>query len=106
MESPFGSETPDGVVENIEYAKRCLLDSINRGEAPIASHLLIAAHHVLDDQIKTDRSLGMECGWAWIRRADAIVVYRDRGISAGMDLGIARAHEIGIPIEFRTLEGE
>jgi len=46
----------------------------------------------------------MECGWAWIRVADAMVVYTDHGISPGMQLGIDRAREFNLPIEYRTLQ--
>jgi hypothetical protein len=36
-------------------------------------------------------------------RAEASVVYTDRGISRGMEYGIDQARQAGIPVEFRTL---
>src|SRR5690606_24498929 len=36
IESPYSGD----VERNTEYARSCLLDSLRRGEAPIASHLL------------------------------------------------------------------
>ena len=43
IESPYSPGSP----ENIEYARRCLFDSLLRGESPFASHLLYT--QVLDD---------------------------------------------------------
>lgn len=102
IESPFSGD----VSLNISYAKAALHDSLLRGEAPIASHLLIAAHNVLDDTIKGERILGMQAGWAWIERADLMAVYEDRGISQGMLGGINRALELGIAVEYRKLGEE
>jgi hypothetical protein len=45
LESPFAEFISQNnekrtVKENIEYARLCVRDSLSRGEAPIASHLL------------------------------------------------------------------
>lgn len=97
-------ETPySGDVEgNIEYARACLLDSLRRGEAPIASHLLHT--QVLDDMQSDERTLGIEAGLAWYRVATKCVVYSDRGISGGMKMGIDRASLQGVAIEYRSIE--
>jgi len=100
LESPFAGD----VEGNVAYAKRCIWDCINRGEAPIASHLLFTQPGILRDEVPEDRKLGIEAGHVWIKKADALVVYTDRGISKGMEAGIARAELEGTPIEYRTLE--
>ncbi len=97
-------ETPySGDVEgNIAYARACLLDSLRRGEAPIASHLLHT--QVLDDMRPDERSVGIEAGLAWYRVATKCVVYSDRGISAGMKMGIDRAMQHDVTVEYRRIE--
>lgn len=99
IESPFAGD----VEENVAYARRCVRDSLLRGEAPIASHLLYTQPGILNDDIPEERMHGIAAGLAWRRVADASVVYIDRGISAGMQYGIDRAKEAGIPVEFRSI---
>ena len=102
MESPYAGE----VEANIAFARQCLRDSLFRGEAPIASHLLYTQPGVLDDGIPEERQKGIDAGLAWRRVADASVVYTDRGISKGMEYGIHAAVEAGIPVEYRSLNIE
>lgn len=97
VESPLAGD----VETNIEYAKDALADCFERGEAPFASHLLYPG--TLDDDIPDQRTLGIEAGLAWGAKADATVVYVDRGISRGMAQGILRAHEEGRPVEVRSV---
>lgn len=99
LESPYAGD----VEANIAYARRCVRDCLNRGEAPIASHLLYTQEGILDDSNPDERWLGIGAGLSWLRGAEASVVYTDRGISNGMRHGIAAAEEIGLPIEYRTL---
>ena len=54
---------------------------------------------ILRDEIPAERQWGVAAGLAWRKVADASVVYTDRGISAGMEHGIAAAK----PVEFRSL---
>lgn len=97
IESPFAGD----IEANLEYARACLRDSLERGEAPFASHLLYT--QVLDDGDSVLRKRGMEAGFAYSAVADAIVVYVDRGVSPGMNEGIERARAFGVPVEFRSL---
>jgi len=97
IESPFAGDRE----RNVEYAKACLLDSLKRGEAPFASHLLYP--YVLDDDNQEHRKLGMEAGFAWLSCALASCVYTDLGISPGMAKGVAIAEDYGVPVEYRTL---
>lgn len=102
LESPYAGD----VEVNVAYARRCLHDSLSRGEAPIASHLLYTQPGVLDDQVPDERWWGIEAGFAWHAVAEAVVVYRDRGISPGMEKGIANALWVRVPVEYRQIGGE
>jgi len=97
IESPYAGD----VAVNTAYAQACLLDSLRRGEAPLASHLLYT--QVLDDTIKDDRELGITAGIAWGEVADLVAVYTDRGVSPGMKFGIAMHQDRGLTIEYRML---
>jgi hypothetical protein len=99
LESPYNGDT-DG---NVTYARACVRDSLLRGEAPIASHLLYTQPGMLRDDITREREQGIAGGLAWGPVADATVVYIDRGISPGMKGGIADAESAGRPIEYRVL---
>ncbi len=101
MESPYASDDPLVVQHNVEYARLCALDCLERGEAPIASHLLFP--QFLDDKIPEHRALGIGAGLAWVPTADAMVCYVDRGISNGMDAAMRFARRAGLPVEMRTL---
>lgn len=100
LESPYAGD----VDANVTYARRALADSLHRGEAPIASHLLYTQPGVLDDTIPAQRALGIDAGLAWGRVADATVMYADRGITPGMQHGIDRAAAEGRVVEIRYLD--
>lgn len=97
IESPYAGN----VERNTLYAKRALLDSLERGEAPFASHLLYT--QVLDDTIVRDRARGIDSQMAWIRKCDKVVVYMDYGVSPGMRAAISFARLISRPIEERFI---
>jgi hypothetical protein len=97
LESPLAGN----VERNVAYAKAALLDSLKRGEAPIASHLLYT--QVLDDNNLVERQRGMEAGRSWIAVAEAMVVYQDHGVSLGMNRAIQVAEQAGVPIEYRRI---
>lgn len=97
IETPFAGD----VHSNTEYARDCLYDSLLRGEAPFASHLLYT--QVLDDTDEWERDWGINAGLELAKRADLTAVYTDRGISRGMTLGIKAAEVAMRPIEYRTL---
>ena len=101
LESPYAGD----VDVNVAYARKCLHDSLSRGEAPIASHLLYTQPGVLDDNNPAERQWGIDAGLAWKAVAEASVVYTDLGISSGMSYGIRAAEAAGIPIEYRKLFG-
>ncbi len=99
LESPWAGDT----VTNYAYAIRAMLDCLRRGEAPFASHIFYAHSGVLDDLKPDERALGIQAGLAWAEVADATVVYMDRGVSPGMQLGIDAAEKAGWPVERRWL---
>ena len=101
IESPYAGNTE----RNIAYARAALRDSLMRGEAPIASHLLYTQPGVLLDDVPEDRRLGIEAGLAWGRVAELTAVYVDLGQSAGMDFGVRRAMSECRPVEYRSILG-
>ena len=103
IESPFAGVMPEAREANFEYLKQAMRDCLARGEAPFASHALYPL--VLDDKVRTERMLGIEAGLAWGAKAEATVVYADRGVSPGMTVGILRAEREGRSVEYRLLGG-
>ena len=101
IESPFAGATEAETAANVAYARERMRDSLDRGEAPFASHLLLT--QVLDDTIPEQRERGIEAGLAWGAVAELSAVYTDRGISPGMALGIARAEREGRRVIYRSL---
>ncbi len=101
IESPFSGD----VEKNVAYARACVRDSVLRGEAPIASHLLFTQPGILDDNVPAERTLGINAGHAWLIVSDFMAVYCGLGISPGMRLGIERAEEAGLGIVFRDENG-
>src|SRR5689334_17183127 len=99
IENPYAGD----VERNVDYARRCVRDSLARGEAPIASHLLYTQPGILRDEIPEERQWGIDAGLAWRAVADATVVYADHGISGGMQYGILAAEAAGIPVEYRIM---
>ena len=97
VESPYRGE----VARNKAYLDRCLLDSLRRGEAPIASHKIFT--DILDDNSPNQRNIGIKAGLAWIQVADVMAVYTDFGISDGMENAMSRARLHKIPIELREI---
>lgn len=102
VESPYAGD----VETNLRYLRACMADCFKRGEAPFASHGLYTQPGVLDDTIPDEREIGIEAGLIWGNAADLTACYTDLGFSSGMKYGIARAEQIGRPIEYRQLGGE
>ena len=98
-ESPYAGD----IAANVAYARACVRDALARGEAPFASHLLYTQAGILRDEVPAEREKGIAAALAWYRGADAAVVYTDRGISRGMECGIAAAKAAGKAVEFRSL---
>jgi hypothetical protein len=100
LESPLAGDTE----RNVAYACAAMRDALERGEAPMASHILYG--QALSDSVAAERIMGIEAGLAWGRVAEATVVYEDFGVSPGMQQGITRALAEGRPVEYRKLWGD
>jgi hypothetical protein len=100
IESPFAGD----FVKNLKFLRACMRECLLQGEAPYASHALYTQDGVLGDKDPEERRLGMEAGWRWGQAAQKVVVYDNLGVSEGMEKGIERAKELGIPIEYRKLK--
>jgi hypothetical protein len=109
LESPYAGKSPWRIIaffqriKNRRYARACVRDSLLRGEAPIASHLLYTQRGILRDDVPGDRQLGIDAGLEWKAVADATVAYTDLGMSKGMWYGIEIASAVGVPVEYRKL---
>ena len=99
LESPYAGN----IERNIEYARAAVHDSLMRGEAPIASHLLYTQDGILDDTIPNERRRGIDAGHAWMEAAEAVVFYVDLGMSTGMKAAQVRALEMGKSCEHRHI---
>jgi hypothetical protein len=97
IESPYKGK----IHRNKIYARRCMLDSLSRGEAPFLSHLLYT--QVLDDNDREQRNQGISAGLAWGEKAESTAVYIDYDISAGMRFGIQTAQKDKRRVEFREI---
>lgn len=102
IESPYAGD----VEKNVAYARACMADSLSRGEAPIASHLLYTQPGILRDEDPHERQWGIDAGLAWGKMGDLTAVYTDLGTSKGMEYGIAVAKDVGRKVEFRKLGGD
>jgi hypothetical protein len=103
IESPFAGATPEQRELNLTYARRAVRDSLMRGEAPIASHLLYTQPGILNDDDPAERRHGIDAGLAWHQAKVVTVVYTDLGISLGMQYGIAAAKAAHTHIEYRAI---
>jgi len=99
IESPYAGQ----VQRNKLYLQDCIRDCINLGESPYASHQMLT--DALNDLHPEERKQGINAGMPWYEAADAVVVYRDFGISGGMHIGINRAIHLNKPLEYRELGG-
>lgn len=100
IESPYAGD----IIRNVKYAQLCIKDSLIRGEAPFASHLLYTQPNILNDDIPEERQHGIDAGFSWLKVAEISAIYTDLGISKGMEHGINTAKLNNIIVEFRTLE--
>jgi len=99
IESPYAGN----IEQNIKYARACLKDSLNRNEAPLASHLLYTQDGVLDDTVESERMQGINAGLAWLEVADLHVFYVDYGMSDGMKYALNYSTDKGVKTVFRKI---
>lgn len=99
VESPYAGD----IEANVAYARAAMRDSLQRGEHPVASHLLYTQPGILDDSIPEERQRGIDAGLAWRKVADKAVFYVDRGWSSGMLAAEAVYKAENFPFEVRTI---
>lgn len=102
IESPFAGD----VEANVKYARLCMRDSLMRGESPYASHLLYTQPNVLDDNIPSERELGINAGFEWKHMKGVhTVFYIDKGWSSGMQQAFCYCVKHRLPWSVRILKG-
>jgi len=100
VESPFKGN----IDLNSLYCRTCLHECfVVYNEAPFASHILYTQDGVLNDDVYSERMLGIEAGLLWGQAAEKTVVYVDLGISSGMCYGMENASKEGRAVVFRNL---
>jgi len=101
IESPFAGD----IAGNVLYARHAMRDSLDHGEAPIASHLIYTQPGILDDTIDKERDQGIQAGYEWMHASDLVAFYVDRGWSKGMLRALKMARILKKPVEVRSLSG-
>jgi hypothetical protein len=101
IECPYGTEDPSMRDKYALYAKKCLQDSLKRGEAPFAGQLFYAK--LLNDRVQAEKDVGLISHLSWIPVADLIAVYIDMGLSSSMQIAINVAMIKNKRIEYRSI---
>lgn len=99
VESPYSGWTE----RNEAYAILCVLDSLKRGEAPYASHLVLPRVLGHGDPDEARREVGLVVSDAWRLKAGLIAFYLDYGESLGMARARCLAIDYNIAWEDRRL---
>lgn len=102
IESPYSSKNGRTVEENLEYARACMLDSLNRGEIPVVSHLMWT--QVWDDTDPEIRETALMLCKQLRERCGVVAFYTDLGWSNGMIRGESEARTGDVTIHYRKLE--
>lgn len=99
IESPYAGN----IERNVAYARAAVRDSVFRGEAPMASHLLFTQEGILRDEIPEERAMGIAAGVAWREVCDQAAFYVDHGWSGGMLAARELYVKEGVPFEERRI---
>jgi hypothetical protein len=97
LESPFRGDAKT----NTEYVKLAIQDSVERGESPVAFHLLYS--DIYDINNPQHNAIVKKLKESWSLLSKKTVVYIDEGVSEGMLDGITDAAARGKEIEFRKI---
>ena len=100
--SPFKGATVEETRQNIVYARLCMLDSLERGEAPYLSHLLYTQVWAETDEL---RDAGLRAGDAMREACDLVALYTDLGVTPGMQRALDATpfgKSVGRNVHFRT----
>lgn len=99
--TPFAAEDYSKAAAVKRYGDRCIKDSVQRGESPVASHLFY--YDVLNVKNPIERDIGLLSQLTWIPKCDIVVVYVDFGITPAMRVAINVAQLKSKKLEFRTI---
>jgi hypothetical protein len=102
LESPYAGN----IAFHEAYARACIRDCLQKGEAPIASHLLYTQPGILRDELPDERQWGIDAGLAWLKVAESSVIYVDFGFTDGMKEGENEARKAGVHIQYRHISKE
>ena len=97
--SPYRADSQVGIMRNVMIARDYCRALTIAGYSPLAPHLLNTQY--LDDDIESERYLGIKSGLAWMPFARFVFVMKGE-ISEGMAQEIAEARSLGI--ELKTVE--
>ncbi len=101
IECPYGTEDASMRDQYARYAKKCLQDSLKRGEAPFAGQLFYSS--LLNDHVQAEKDVGLVSHMSWIAVADIVAVYTDMGLSTSMQMAINVAIIKNKRIEYRSI---
>lgn len=104
IESPWAGL--GGGREAALYLRRCIRDSLKRGELPLASHAVFCIAGGIDDNIPELRARGLSAAMRYILAADLVAVYVDHGISQGMKRALDFANANQKIIQARRIGNE
>lgn len=99
--TPYRTETMRDSYDR--YLLKCIEDSISKNEAPYAPHIYLPKLKVCDDRTTEGRRIGMEIGQKFLNICQLVAVYKDFGISEGMQAEIDVAKAMKIPINIRSI---
>lgn len=101
--TPWRTAPGHGRAARLDYVRRAVQDSLARGESPVAPHMLF--HGLLDDDKADERAAGMDAGMAALWACERLAVYEDHDVTEGMEREIEAAREMGMPIDYRRIDG-
>lgn len=105
LESPYRGDDYKEIEENLRFGRLCTNDSlIIRDESPFPSHLLYTQEGILDDKDLVQRKKGFRALSAWRKVSAGVIVYINRRISEGMQIGIKESIFLGHKVVYRWLE--
>lgn len=99
--TPYRTETMRDSYDR--YLLKCIEDSILKGEAPYAPHVYLPKLKLCDDRTTEGRRIGMEVGQKFLNICQLLAVYKDFGISEGMQMEMDTAKNLKIPINIRSI---
>lgn len=99
--SPFRTNSPELRKTYLNYLDDCIRDSLLRNEAPYVPHAYLP--RFLADSDGRQRNKALSIGTKFLLICQILAVYKNHGITEGMQGEIDTAKANGIRIEFRSL---